>query len=106
MDIQGIFDKVLDCTRYNKYTYTSGMCKYLREAQELKVITANEKEFAINEICAYIGYNVLYLRTALKGAGFPYNFEACLKVYTDWGNKPDLTKYREKLIRQQYHLAA
>lgn len=87
MNIQEIFNKVIEAGHYGNSSFDA-MCSSLALALG-KEINEDEYIFAIQEIRSYLG-KYIYLKSLLVANSLPYTFEARLKIYKDWKNRPKL----------------
>lgn len=74
-----------------RYRYWEGMCLILDDLRIEGVITGAEMLLAAEEITRYMDRlkeGALYLRSALKYCGLPYDEEATTALYLDWDNRP------------------
>ena len=97
MNIQEIFNRVIDHGYYDTSHTNSAMCNSLHNAWNCDDISEDEYQFAMERIDDYLltGYGV-YLFTALKWAGLPHDIEARTAIYRDWANRPALTSSTEE----------
>ena len=83
-----LFKLAIDLGRYR---YLWGMCLTLDDLRIEGVITGTEMLLATEEITRYMDRlkeGALYLRSALKYCGLPYDEEATTAIYLDWDNRP------------------
>lgn len=91
MNVQEIFNRVIDQKYYNTSFTHSAMCNALYNAWDEEVISDNEYQFAREQIDKYLlTTDCAYLFTALKQAGLPNTIEARTAIYRDWANRPSL----------------
>lgn len=91
MNIQEIFNRVIDKGYYNTITDNSAMCNSLHVAWMWEVISEDEYLYARKQIRKYLyPTNCEYLGDALKKAGLPSNIQARTAIYRDWANRPSL----------------
>ena len=91
MNIQEIFNRVIDQEYYDTSHNYSAMCNSLHKAWHLEVISGDEYLFAREQIRNYLyPVNRVYLGDALKVAGLPNTIEARTDIYRDWANRPSL----------------
>lgn len=91
MNIQEIFDRVIDQRYYNVLTDNSAMCNALHIAWNWEAINADEYLFARDQIGQYLlETDCVYLGDALAEAGLPNTIEARTAIYRDWANRPSL----------------
>lgn len=97
MNVQEIFNRVID-QRYYDTSYTfSTMCHSLHCAWSWEDISEEEYLFARKQIKEYLRpTNCAYLQKALAEAGLPSTIEARTALYRDWANRP-------KLLKEQAH---
>ena len=92
MNIQEIFNRVIDHGYYDISHTDSAMCSALYTAWYQGVVSYEEYLFAGNQIRQYLGSAYcVYLFTALKQAGLPNTIEARTAIYRDWANRPSLS---------------
>lgn len=83
-----IFKLAIDLGRYR---YWEGMCLILDDLRIEGVITGTESLLAAKDIDRYMATlkeGALYLRSALKYCGLPYDEESTTALYLDWDNRP------------------
>lgn len=92
MNIQEIFNRVIDQEYYDTSHNYSAMCHSLYRAWYKEVISYDEYRFAKEQIRKYLyPVNRAYLGDALKKAGLPNTIEARTAIYRDWANRPSLS---------------
>ena len=93
MNIQGIFNRVIDGGFYRPQTVlgvcSMYMCHALVHARNAGTITYDELAYAFGAIDNYLG-KVVTLRSAMVRVGIEATFEKRLAVYSDWDNRPSL----------------
>lgn len=93
MNVQEIFNRVIDQRYYNVLTDNSAMCNALHIAWNWEAINADEYLFARGQIHKYLHHtDCAYLGDALAEAGLPNTIEARTAIYRDWANRPKLLK--------------
>lgn len=91
MNIQEIFNRVIDQKYYDTSHTYSAMCHSLQNAWNWDVISEDEYRFTRAQIKEYLlPTNCAYLGVALKQAGLPSNIQARTAIYQDWANRPSL----------------
>ena len=96
MNIQEVFNRVIDQRYYNELTANSAMCNSLYIAWCWDVINTDEYLFAGEQIKDYIlPTSCAYLEEALAKSGLPNTIEARTAIYRDWANRPTL-KHQEQ----------
>lgn len=92
MNIQEIFNRVIDQGYYNISFAHSAMCNALCQAWDEDEISEEEYQLACEQIEEYLlTIDCAYLFTALKRAGLPSDIEARTAIYRDWANRPSLS---------------
>ncbi len=96
MNIQEIFNRVIDQGYYSTLTSNSVMCHSLYLARGEGVISTDEYLFAREQIDEYLRPTYCtYLFRALEEAGLPSTIEARTAIYRDWANRPTLTTTKD-----------
>ena len=91
MNIQEIFNLVIDQGCYDTSDTNSAMCSALHTAWYRGVVSNDEAKFAQALIKKYLlPTDCIYLGAALKNAGLPHTIEARTAIYRDWANRPAL----------------
>ena len=93
MNIQDIFDRVINQRYYDTSCTFSTMCHALHWAWSWGEISEDEYLLAREQIWEYLRpFSCAYLKKALEKAGLPNNIEARTAIYRDWANRPTLIK--------------
>jgi len=88
MNVQNVFDKVIDSGLYAEKQL---MCHAVKQAWADHVINCEEKAVALAEIKSYLkGYGSL--AAALDNKKLAWDYSSRLAIYKDWTNKPSLEK--------------
>ena len=91
MNIQDIFNRVIDQEYYDTSHNYSAMCNSLHKAWYQGVVSHEEYLFAGNQIGQYLGStDCAYLGEALEKAGLPHSIVDRTAIYRDWANRPSL----------------
>ena len=91
MNIQEIFNLVIDQGYYDTSQDWSAMCNSLHNAWDYGEISKDDYRFAVEQIDRYLRpTDCSYLFTALKQAGLPNTIKARTAIYRDWANRPAL----------------
>lgn len=92
MNIQEIFNRVIDQKYYDTSDDYSSMCHSLHYAWDFGEISEDEYLFAKEQIKEYLlpAYGA-FLFTALKTVGLPHTIEARTAIYRDWANRPSIS---------------
>lgn len=98
MNIQSLFDKLLETDNYNEHTYEIGMCSLAA-----RYLALPEYEYVKEQIYEYLDHlcdiskdqiQCAFLVSALEEAGMNNSFESCLAIYKDWANRPMIRNQR------------
>ena len=97
MNIQEIFNRVIDRGYYDTSHANSAMCNSLASALSWDDISEDEYQFAREQIDNYLlPTDCWFFQPALKQAGLPHDIEARSAIYRDWANRPALTSSTEE----------
>lgn len=91
MNVQEIFNRVIDQGYYDISFAHTAMCHSLNKAWDEEAISEEEYQLACEQIEEYLlTADCAYLFTALRNAGLPHTIEARTAIYRDWANRPNL----------------
>lgn len=91
MNIQELFNRIIDQKYYDTSCNDAAMCYSVATAWVQDVITEEECQFlhkAIEDYLESTGFS--YLRGVLEMLELPSTIEARTAIYRDWANRPKL----------------